>query len=140
MRVAFSTDVALASRMDQASVLAIGADAILPDGFVNKAGTDVLILCALKAHRPVWILADTTKFVPPPMAAKFWSARTGPGSEVWRQTSAGVRILNPLFEPAEFCSPMRVLTERGWMTPAQVRRELKRIRISPRLKDLTWDG
>ncbi len=137
MTVAFSTDVALASRMDQASVFATGADAILPDGFVNKAGTDVLILCTLKAHKPVWILADTTKFVPKPMAAKLWTTHTGPGNEVWRQPPAGVKILNPLLEPAQFYAPIRLLTERGWMTPAQVRRELKKIRISPRLKDLT---
>lgn len=133
--VTFSTDLALASRMDQVSVFATGADAILPDGFVNKAGTGVLVLCALKARRPVWIVADRTKFVPEPMAARFWRARIGPGSEVWPQAPVGVEILNPLFEPAEFHSRTRVLSESGWMTPAQVRGEMKKIRVSPRSKD-----
>ncbi len=135
IRVIFATDVALASRMDQPSVFATGADAILPYSFVNKVGTDVLVLCALKARTPVWILADTTKFVPKPMASKLM-ARMGKRGEVWRQAPTGVTNLNPLFEPAHLSPAIRVLTERGWMTPTDVRRELRKIRVSPRLRAL----
>ncbi len=134
--VIFSTDLALASRMDQVSAFATGADAILPHGFVNKAGTDVLIACARKAHTPVWVLADTTKFVPQSMAARLSIARAGKESEIWRQAPAGVRIINPLFEPAPFFSAIRVLTERGWMGPKDVREELRKIRVSSRLRGL----
>jgi translation initiation factor 2B subunit (eIF-2B alpha/beta/delta family) len=136
IKVILATDVALASRMDQASVFATGADAILPYGFVNKVGTGVLVLCALKAHTPVWILADTTKFVPKLVASQLWMTRMGKRSEVWRQAPAGVTNLNPLFEPANLSSAVRVLTERGWMTPNEVRRELRKIRVSPRLRAL----
>ena len=136
IHVVFATDVVLASRVDQVNALVIGADAILPWGFVNKIGTDVLVVCALKARTPVWILADTTKFVPKPMATKLWMVHTGKRAEVWPQAPPGVKSVNPLFEPAKFSSAIRVLTEHGWMTPEDVRRELSKIRVSPRLRAL----
>jgi hypothetical protein len=45
-----------------------------------------------------------------------------------------VIVLNPYFECVPLREEIRVLTERGWLSPARVEREVRRIRISPRLK------
>ena len=133
IRVFFLTDAALWSRIGEARAFVSGADAILAEGIVNKIGTQPLIAQALEAGRHVWVLADTTKFLPEALARAFRRAREAAPGEIWRKPAKGVRVLNPYFECAEISTGVRVLTERGWMGPRAVRREIAKIQISPRL-------
>jgi translation initiation factor 2B subunit (eIF-2B alpha/beta/delta family) len=135
VQVWFETDAALFGRVSAPSEpLVLGADAILRTGFVNKVGTSALVQLGLHAGAPVWVLIGTLKFWPR------WFSRfafmCGPPRQVWKPARKRILVLNPYFGVTSFHPSIRFLTERGWMTPTQVRGELKRIRISPRLKAL----
>lgn len=150
--VSVATDAAQFSLVWHGDVLVLGSDMVFEDGFLNKIGTDVLVECVRKLPRrrkrrkPIWVLADTTKFWPEAWrvlreqaeeAESIAQTVPGPGSEVWKHAPSKVRVLNPYFWGTAFRSDIRILTERGWMAAEQVRRELKRIPISPRLKART---
>jgi translation initiation factor 2B subunit (eIF-2B alpha/beta/delta family) len=136
--VLFLTDAGLSARIEEAWMFITGADAVLSGGFINKVGTRMLTSRALEAGRQVWVLADTTKFVPEAIASKLirpWLriGKPGPRVEVWKRPPAGVFVLNTYFERAPFFPSVRVLTERGWMTPAAVDKEVEKIRVSAHL-------
>jgi len=138
IRVEFLSDAAL---MDAVALghkpVVLGADAILRLGFMNKVGTPALVELASRAGRPVWILADTLKFWPEsPVSARFWKWTVGPSSELWRAPSRKIEVENSYFELTTYRPGLHFLTEIGWLTPTQVRRELNKIRISPKLKEL----
>ncbi len=133
--VGLTTDAALSLFLGCADALVIGADSVSAGGFRNKAGTCALVQTALAARKPVWVLTDTTKFLPgglhSPMRQTF-----GATGEIWRLPPRNVFPQNPYFDFTPFDKGIRLATERGWMTPARVRREMKTIRISPRLRGL----
>src|SRR2546425_777114 len=123
--VCLKTDAALFS-MAPFGHLVLGADKILRNGFENKIGTDVLVerahRGAIKGHMRkmrFWVLADTTKFWPESVNAMspFWKLIQGPHAEVWKEAPKGLWVSNNYFCGVRFFSPMRILTERGWMTP-----------------------
>lgn len=112
-----------------------GADAVTPHGFVNKVGTQVIVSQASRARHPVIVLAETMKFWPEsPFNCRFWKDTFGHPREVWKDAPEEVRIDSPLFSCAPFGKHVFLLTERGWMRAKQIRRELRKIRISPRLE------
>ena len=112
-----------------------GADQVRPRWFVNKVGTASLVMAARQMRRHFWILADSTKLVPN-NAPGLSGASVQWAKSLWPSPPKNVSIFNEILNPAPMWAGIRVLMERGWMTPAGVRRELKRIRISPRLKEL----
>jgi translation initiation factor eIF-2B subunit delta len=115
-----------------------GADAVTQDGFVNKVGTQVIVSQASRAGHPVIVLAETMKFWPesPFRVTRFWMSTDGHPWEVWKDAPENVRIDSPLFSCAPFGKHVFLLTERGWMKVKQIRRELRKICISPRLEGL----
>ncbi len=151
LAVSVGTDAAQFSLVWYGEMLVLGSDMIFEDGFLNKIGTDVLVECVRRlphrrgSQKPIWVLADTTKFWPEtwrvlrehrPEALPIARTVPGPESEVWKDAPSKVRVLNPYFWGTAFRSDIRILTERGWMSAKQVRRELERIPVSPRLKAL----
>jgi translation initiation factor 2B subunit (eIF-2B alpha/beta/delta family) len=144
IRVCLRTDAALfslASIVPHGGLVVLGADKILAGGFENKIGTEVLVECARRNRRgmAVCVLADTTKFWPLPLPSphvRLGKPRGGPPTEILNDAPRKVRIENPYFCFMRFFPRIRILTERGWTTPARVRRELMKIRISPRLSAL----
>ena len=138
IHVVLETDASLFSRAQEEDLIVLGADQIGERSFVNKIGTETIVARASDAGKPVWVLADTIKFLPRELSivASRSARRPQPGWEVWRNPPRRVAVSNDYFEPTQFRSGVRVLTERGWMTPAQVRRELGKIRVSPRWKDV----
>jgi translation initiation factor eIF-2B subunit delta len=136
--VLFLTDVGLSARVEEAWIFITGADAVLNGGFINKVGTRMLASRALEAGRKVWVLADTTKFLPEATASALvrpWLriGMPGPRAEIWNRPPAGVFLLNTYFELTPYSPGIRVLTERGWMTLQAVGKELEKIPVSARL-------
>jgi len=139
IRVCLSTDATLISN-PLLHNLVLGADKILPYGFENKIGSQVLAERVRRfrhGRKAVWVLADTTKFWPESWErSRFWKYNPGPAAQVWKDAPRKVWVKNNYFDFTRFFPGVRICTERGWMTPEQVRRQMKRIRISPRLKAL----
>lgn len=137
LKVSYFTDAGLTGQVRPRQVYVFGADAILPGWVVNKVGTKALTRLAIANSCPVVFLADTTKFLPGP-ASSLWNAPLGACEELWPSPPAGVKVRNLTFERVSLgrVSPVRFLTERGWMTPRQVRRALARSKVSPRLAAL----
>jgi len=133
--VHYTTDAALLALLHSTSAFVIGADAVLSHSFVNKIGTRTACLAAREAGVPVYLLSDSTKFLPEELAAPFWRPSEGAAAQVWTRPPRGVSIRSPLFEHTELAH-VRVITESGVLDASQVRNAVESVRISPRLKRL----
>jgi translation initiation factor 2B subunit (eIF-2B alpha/beta/delta family) len=133
--VQYTTDAGLLGMIHSASLLVVGADAVLSHAFVNKIGTRTAYLAAREAGIPVFVLSDSTKFLPEELAAPFWRPSEGPHSQVWTRVPRGVTLCSPLFEHTELAH-VKVITESGMLDPAEVRNAVEAVRLSPRLKRL----
>jgi translation initiation factor 2B subunit (eIF-2B alpha/beta/delta family) len=135
--VFLTTDAGILNYIEAVDAVIIGADAILPKGFINKVGTAAIVSRASEAGKPVAILADTTKLLPgSEFAARVLPLRLGSSRDVWPRPPSGVSCLNPLFEVVPFARrKFRVLTERGWLNPAALRAKIQQIQVSPRLPE-----
>jgi translation initiation factor 2B subunit (eIF-2B alpha/beta/delta family) len=117
-------------------MVVLGADALLGRAFVNKIGSSALLAQARSMRVPVLVLADASKFCPEPLAAAL-RLRLGEASELWRKPPQLVAAENPYFEYVRLNPGVRVVTERGPMTQEQIRKAMKNIQISPRLRTFT---
>lgn len=133
--VEYTSDAAWLSLLTSSRVLVLGADAVLSHAFVNKVGTRAAYLAAREAGVPIWVLSDSTKFLPEELAAPFWRPTEGPAAQLWARAPRGVDVRNPLIEHTEL-SRVRVFTEAGALEPQQVRAAVEAVRLSPRLKRL----
>ena len=133
-----TTDAALHMFTAHSHALVVGADSLEEGGFTNKVGTGALVAYALQAGCPVWVLADTSKLLPRAIDA-IRADRNGPDAEIWPGASKRLSILNPYFERTRYQPGVRILTENGWRTPAQVRREIRAIEVSPLLATLAHE-
>lgn len=106
-------DAAAASWVRESHLVLVGADAISPEGVVNKIGTAALALAARHSGVPVYAVATADKFVPsgyrlPPEPAR-------DPHEVLAGDLPGVTVANYYFE----VTPLELLT--GVITEAGVR-------------------
>lgn len=99
----------------EATIALVGADAVTEDAVVNKVGTRLVALAARDAGIPCYALAGTTKLLP---------------SEAWNPEAA------PDYEATPLALLDAVVTERGPMSPPQIRRAAARIDIPPALLGL----
>ncbi len=139
VNVVLMSDAALFEVAAAAELLVLGADAVERNGFHNKIGTSALVERMTAAAKPVWVLADTTKFWPDDAFHPRWRlprANRKPAGELWRRPPRGVRLWNPYFAPCAYHTPLRVLCERGWLNARQIHRALDRLRITPSLRRL----
>src|SRR6185437_13136443 len=127
-----TTDAALHIFTAHSYALVLGADSLEEAGFTNKAGTGALVAYAMQIECPVWVLADTSKLLPRAIDT-IRADRNGPDAEIWPDAPARLSILNPYFERTRYQPGIRILTENGWRTPAQVSREIQAIKVSPLL-------
>ena len=140
LHVTLTTDLSLPSfihGIDEShprpDAIVVGADQVRPQQFVNRYGTEILVEQAQEARVPFWVLTDTSKFVPE-IGSRRNKSRTEASARLWRGAAKGVEPWLRLLGEAPLAAHVRVLSERGWMTPEQVRRAIRQIRISTRLK------
>ncbi len=135
----FLTDAALFSQISQNQIVLLGADAVLCGWVAAKAGSKALVARAVQLGAPVVFLVDTTKFWPG-RSTRYprWELTFGPDEDLWRNPPRRLKVCNPYIElvPVQARSPIRLLTESGWMTPKHVRRLLKRIPVLPHLASI----
>jgi translation initiation factor eIF-2B subunit delta len=101
-------DAAIGRAAADASVALVGADAITEDGAINKVGTLLMALAAQEAGIGFYALAGTSKFLP---------------ARAWRPGDA------PLYEATPLALVDAVITERGPMGTAAVRRAVRRVEL-----------
>lgn len=116
-------DAAMASRVNDATVALVGADAILPSGaFVNKTGTFLLALSASYFGVPLYVAAETNKLDPrtteghPPILGE---RRPDELTQGWTPPQ-GVTVWNRFFEltPGKFVEAY--VTEEGLVGPSSI--------------------
>ncbi|MGH9775550.1 MAG: hypothetical protein ACRD50_11450 [Candidatus Acidiferrales bacterium] len=137
IKTEFFSDAGLFSQTFSGVVAVLGADAVLPGWIACKAGSRVLIHETRRARGTVVLLADTTKFWPersrkPPR----WDWTFGPEEDLWKNPPRRVSVYNLYFELVRHSPRILLLTERGWMSPRQVKRALDTIEVSPRLREI----
>ena len=134
-----TTDAALHMFTAHSHALLVGADSLEEEGFTNKTGTGALVAYALQIGCPVWVLADTSKLLPRAIDAIRGDCN-GPDAEIWPEAPARLSILNPYFERTRYQPGIRILTENGWRTPAQISSEIRKIKVSSLLATLAHES
>jgi translation initiation factor eIF-2B subunit delta len=133
IRVRLVTDFAALALVGECDVLMVGADAITPDGVVNKIGTYGLALAAQDQKIPFYVLAGTEKFLPSPFAHAIRIEKKDP-REVTKETVKNVVVENRYFEFTSLELITAVVTQAGVISGAEVRRQLQEMAISKGLQ------
>lgn len=118
--VRLGTDAWLSTAFEEEGVFVVGADAFLPSSWVNKTGTRVLAERARSAGIEVVVAADTSKWLPPALAALPRPFDRDPG-EIVEDPPASMEVVNPYFEEIPYGALDRLVTERGPTRPRDLR-------------------
>lgn len=130
--VHLTLDAALLEWVDRADLILLGADAILPGGVVNKVGSGPLFQIARLAGVPAYVLADSGKWLPEGLA-RFWRVRPEDPREITRLRHPDLTVHNRYFGMSPLRSIQGLVWEGGIASPADVRRRIARISVSPAL-------
>ncbi len=126
------TDAALPGWMGQADLLLVGADAVMQTGVANKTGTEPLAQAARRARVPAYVLADSSKWLPPALAT-FWRTREEAPGQIAHRRHPNVRIHNRYFDRSPLPLFAGVVWEEGVAAPPEVRRRLARFETAAAL-------
>jgi translation initiation factor 2B subunit (eIF-2B alpha/beta/delta family) len=132
-------DAGLFDWLGIADLVLVGADAILSTGVVNKIGTEPLLQAARRLGVPVYVLADSTKWLPDRLS-RFWRVRPESPAEIATLRHPNLEIPNRCFDT----SPLKLVTgivwEGGLSRPAGVRNRIARLPVSKVLEHLLATG
>jgi translation initiation factor 2B subunit (eIF-2B alpha/beta/delta family) len=110
-------------------VVMVGADAVTPQGVVNKIGTYALALAARERNVPFYVLAGTEKFLPLPLRIEERDPK-----EVFQEAIPRSRVENRYFD----CTPLdlitAVVTQAGVIGGKEIRRHVEGMKISEGLR------
>jgi translation initiation factor 2B subunit (eIF-2B alpha/beta/delta family) len=102
-------DALLATAVEGADRVLVGADALTSRSIVNKVGTKLLALAARETQVPVTVLAESTKAwvkrLDPVLG--LLTSRPREPKEVWEGAPYGIEVVNLYFEPV----PVDLVTE-----------------------------
>jgi ribose 1,5-bisphosphate isomerase len=118
--VALGTDAWLWGAIEDDGLLVLGADTLLPSGWVNKRGSGALALRARERGVAVVCAADTGKFLPPALAALPRSYERD-SAEILADPPPSLAVANPYFEEVEWDALDVLVTERGPTRPRDLR-------------------
>jgi translation initiation factor 2B subunit (eIF-2B alpha/beta/delta family) len=113
--VTLTTDAALTSRLDAASAVVVGADAVGRSMWINKAGTRGLAAAAHLGGVPLFVVCTRDKVAADALIAGI--THEGPPGEVWEQRPAAVGVANPYFERIPTALATLFLMESGPVGP-----------------------
>lgn len=118
--VRLGTDIWLWGALEEDGAFVVGADALLPNRWVNKLGTVALVGRARERGIPVVVAADTSKWLPPALAALPRVYDRDPAEIVYRPPPS-LEAVNPYFEEIPYAALDRLITERGVTRPRDLR-------------------
>lgn len=134
MAVEYGVDMALFDRIPEAQVILVGADAVLPQGLINKLGTHALAQVARLHNVPCFSLCTATKFLPD-AAAPLLHIADHPAQEVWPDAPASLLLHNRYFDRTPLDLLHGIVSETGLYTPTALRRHLQQQAFSPTLRE-----
>lgn len=120
-------DNAMGFFMKGVDVVVVGADALRPEGLVNKIGTSLMAQAARNARKPFYVVANTLKFD----RRKGFKIEERSEKEIYRKLinkgkMKGVKIRNPAFDVTPWKYVTAVVTEKGILKPDKIIKELAR--------------
>ncbi|HUP00678.1 MAG TPA: hypothetical protein VM737_04050 [Gemmatimonadota bacterium] len=118
--VRLGVDVWLLGAIEDEGAFLVGADALLPTRWVNKLGTAPLAARARDRGVAVVVAADTSKWLPPALAALPRVYDRDPAEIVYRPPPS-LEAVNPYFEEIPYAALDRLITERGITRPQDLR-------------------
>ncbi|HSD49936.1 MAG TPA: hypothetical protein VLG48_00910 [Candidatus Methylomirabilis sp.] len=122
-------DAGLSDWLGVADPVLVGADAILRTGVVNKLGTEPLLQAARRIGVPVYVLADSTKWLPDRLA-RFWRIRPESPAEIATLRHPNIVIHNRYFDLSPLSLVTGIVWEGGVSRPEDVRRRLASLPVS----------
>jgi translation initiation factor eIF-2B subunit delta len=129
IRTRIVVDSAAPSLMGECDVVMVGADAITPEGVVNKIGTYALALAAREQKVPFYVLAGQEKFLPLPLRIEEKDPK-----EVTQETIPHSRVENCYFDITPLDLITAVVTQEGVIPGKEVQKRLKGMKMSKELK------
>ena len=125
-------EAALFGWLGRAGLVLVGADAVTATGIVNKVGTRPLLEAARRAGVPAYVLADSTKWLPPRLA-RFCRVRDEAPGEVARLRHPNLTVENRYFDTSPLSLAAGLVSEAGVSRPASAGDRIRRGRVSARL-------
>lgn len=129
--VTFLLDASVALMLQRASLVILGADAVTSEGIVNKIGSTAIALSARSLQRPVYIVADSTKFLP--SMYKLLTEDMHSQHEVWPDAPDQVLIFNRYFETTPLDLFAAIVTEHGILKVPEVKLHLTNLGVASEL-------
>lgn len=124
MPVTLITDAAAGFFMPECDAVIVGCDALRKkEGLINKTGTYPMAVLARVHKKPFYTVASTVKLD----NRKKIEIEERPAKEVYHELQElhGASVRNPAFDFTPWQLITRVITEKGVMTPGNVKRLLK---------------
>lgn len=118
--VRLGVDAWLWGAIEEEGLMLFGADALLPTAWVNKVGTGALAERGRATGIPVIVCADTSKWLPPALAALPRVYDRDPEEIVFRAPAA-LEAINVYFEDVPYAALDKLVTERGVTRPQDLR-------------------
>lgn len=125
--VTLITDAAAGFFMPSCDAVIVGCDALrMKEGLINKTGTYPMALLARAHKKPFYTVASTFKLD----TRKKFEIEERPPKEVYRELAElhGAAVRNPAFDITPWSLITRVISEKGVMTPGNVKRLLRAVR------------
>ncbi len=116
-------DPANAYFMKDMDYVIVGSDALRKEGVINKIGTYDMAITARKHGVPFYVAANTLKL---DKRRKF-VIEERPAKEIYKNLKElkGIEVKNPAFDITPWDLVTRVITEKGVMTPGNIKRLIK---------------
>lgn len=119
--VTLIVDSAMGFFIKDVDIVIVGTDAMRNEGFVNKIGTYPLALLARHHKKPFYVIGSTMKL---DRRRKIKIEERNP-DEVYVENMKNLKVRNPAFDITPWKYVTRVVTEKGVMTPSNVKKMLK---------------
>ena len=133
IRTRIVVDSAAPSLMGECDCVIVGADAVTPQGVVNKIGTYALALAAREHSVSVYVLAGTEKFLPAFLAQALRIEEKDP-EEVTQEAIPHSRVENRYFDYTPLDLITAVVTQDGVIAGEEVQKRLNGMKISKELQ------
>ncbi|MFB6147751.1 MAG: translation initiation factor eIF-2B [Candidatus Nanohaloarchaea archaeon] len=109
--VEFYVDSAAGKALEDADAMFIGADAVTPEGVINKIGSGLFSFASERLNVPLYVFTDSWKFT------RDVEIEDRPAEEVWEGPPENVDVMNSAFETVPLENVERIVSEMGVDSP-----------------------